>query len=234
MRFDGSCRSINTKTHLVCRFCIPASRDAIPHVERRIDEFLTPFLCHKTFTAACEEGASIHTLDFLLERVAPVWKEAVRGATRGGHMHVFRWMTERQDGRVPWKDDFAEVLEIAAAHGHLELVQWLCTRGIDYHTLADIDECSAGYTEKSWLYEHCLPDALEAAAEHGQLEVVQWIHDIGTMGTDACMAYATPMDWAVVYGHLAVAQWLYTNTRPERCCINSIDKAAKNGHLNLL
>jgi hypothetical protein len=141
-------------------------------VVRRIDNYAMPFLCHETFTAACEEGASIRSLDFLFAHVAPVWKKAVQAATRGGHMHVFRWMTERRDGRGPWKANFDGVLEIAAAHGHLELVQWLYAPGMDWHTLWSIDECSAGYVEKSWLYKHCSSDALKAAAENGHLEVV--------------------------------------------------------------
>jgi hypothetical protein len=58
MSSDASCRSASTITQLVCRYGIPASRGAIPHVLRRIDEYVTPFLCHETFTAACEAGAS--------------------------------------------------------------------------------------------------------------------------------------------------------------------------------
>jgi len=52
-------------------------------------------------------------------------------------MHVFRWMTERQDGRGPWKADFDEVLRTAAEQGHLELVQWLYPRGRDYQLVVD-------------------------------------------------------------------------------------------------
>jgi len=70
---------------LVCRSCILASRGAILHVLRRVDEFVTPFLCHETFTAACEEEASVHTLAF---HVAPAWKQAVQAATRG-HLTYF-------------------------------------------------------------------------------------------------------------------------------------------------
>jgi hypothetical protein len=57
---------------------------------RCIDEYAMPFLCHETFTAACKEGASIRTLDFLLEHVAPVWEDGVWAATQGGHVHVLR------------------------------------------------------------------------------------------------------------------------------------------------
>jgi hypothetical protein len=141
MSCDGSCTSASTSastiTQIVCWHCFHASRGAIPHVVRRIDEYATPFLCHETFSATCEEGASVQTLDFLFAHVAPVWKKAVQAATRGGHMHVFRWMTERQDGRGPWKADFDEVLRTAAEQGHLELVQWLYPRGMDYQLVVD-------------------------------------------------------------------------------------------------
>jgi hypothetical protein len=42
------------------------------------------------------------------------------------------------------------------------------------------------------------------------------------------------MDRAVANGHLAVAQWLHSNTDAGGCSTHSVDTAATNGHLELL
>ncbi|KAF1793970.1 hypothetical protein GQ600_7432 [Phytophthora cactorum] len=119
-----NCRTI---ARLVVEQCLPANENALPHVVRSIDAYLTPLLCHEIFTAACEGGASRCILDFLLQRTTPVWKEAAHAAVRGGHLDVIRWMTELQDGRGPWRADFDDGLQTAATQGHL-LSSSGCTR----------------------------------------------------------------------------------------------------------
>ncbi|KAE9020791.1 hypothetical protein PR003_g12234 [Phytophthora rubi] len=223
-------RCLRTATLVVCRDRLPAAAGWLPHVMRCIDDYLAGSLSHEALTAACEAGASEHTLEYILRNTAPVWKEAVKAAGRGGHMHVLRWVTGREDGRGPWKADFDYTLELAATHGHLALVKWLFERGIDSHTLQKTQKDSKGYIEKCWLYEHCTAAALNLAAEHGYLEVVKWIYGART---DTCSIDCSPMNKAVAKGHLTIAQWLHS-VKAEGCSAGAIDEAAKNGHLEVL
>ncbi|OWY94446.1 hypothetical protein PHMEG_00035822 [Phytophthora megakarya] len=141
--------------------------DVLPHVSHRIDEYLTPLIYHDDFTAACKAGVSNRTLELLLQRTIPVWRDAVDAAVQGGHLHVLRWMTERQDHLGPWRDDFDSVIDIAARRGHLDIVKWLYERGVDCEKLRDIDKETAEYLEKTWLYHHCLAHASMLAVKHG-------------------------------------------------------------------
>ncbi|KAG3195485.1 hypothetical protein PC116_g9671 [Phytophthora cactorum] len=219
-----NCRTI---ARLVVEQCLPANENALPHVVRSIDAYLTPLLCHEIFTAACEGGASRCILDFLLQRTTPVWKEAAHAAVRGGHLDVIRWMTELQDGRGPWRADFDDGLQTAATQGHLAIVKWLYERGIELDTMREMME-SISYIERSTLYVLCSWKALESAAEHGHLEVVQWI-----LTTRTCMRTSGAMDRAVANGHLVIAQWLHT-VSCQSCSTWAVDTAAKNGHLEML
>ncbi|KAJ8571335.1 hypothetical protein ON010_g5503 [Phytophthora cinnamomi] len=69
----------------------------------KMDELMT-----EAFNAACDQGASVRALEYLLGRAAPDWNEAIGSAARGGHLHVLHWMvTKRQDRRGPWRVDFS-------------------------------------------------------------------------------------------------------------------------------
>ncbi|GMF26109.1 unnamed protein product [Phytophthora fragariaefolia] len=197
---------------------------------RSIDEYLSGHLSHESLSAACEGGASKDILEYILGKTGPVWKGAVKAAVRGGHVHVLKWMTEREDGRGPWKADFDNALQIAASRGHLDVVKWLFERGTDWHTLWEIPEEKTDYIEKTWRYEHCTSEALSLAAEQDHLEVVQWIYNTRT---DTCSDYENPISSAVAGGNLEIARWLY-KTNGKRCSALSIDTAAENGHLQVL
>ncbi|KAE9020789.1 hypothetical protein PR001_g13508 [Phytophthora rubi] len=218
---------IRTVTRVVCENRLSTTGGWLPHVMRCIDDTLTGWLSHEVLSAACEAGASEHTLEYILWNTAPVWKETVKAAVRGGYMHVLRWMIERDDGRGPWRADFDFVLGLAATHGHLDVVKWLFERGIDVNALG---ETRTGYIEKCWLYRHSTADALALAAEHGNFEVVKWIYGART---DTCIRDSRPMSQAIANGHLAIVQWLHS-VKAEDCAAGAIDEAAENGHLEVL
>lgn len=92
------------------------------YVVDSIDAYLGPQFPQKALNAACQGGAMESTLEYFLSRTTPNWKKAVRAAAQGGHLHVLLWMTNRQDGRGPWKADFDSVLEVAASRGYLNVV----------------------------------------------------------------------------------------------------------------
>jgi hypothetical protein len=155
---------------------------SLPHVARLIDEYTIESLSEQILWKVCESGASPWDLDFLLSRTAPDWEKAVASAARGGHLHVFRWMAERQDGRGPWEADFDWVVEEAARNGHLELIKWLRER---------VASCTGARVFTS-------------AAIHGQLAVLKWLHEQTT--DDVASVAGDGMRWAARTGHLATVQ----------------------------
>ncbi|KAG2784334.1 hypothetical protein Pcac1_g5780 [Phytophthora cactorum] len=99
--------------------------------------------------------------------------EHYAGLEGGGPCSRARWSLAcaSLDGRAsrrcrPWKEDFANMFEIAAAQGDIDIVKWLYERGADWHTLWEISE-SDGYIEKSMLYEHCTTKALDQQLHTG-------------------------------------------------------------------
>ncbi|OWY98651.1 hypothetical protein PHMEG_00030533 [Phytophthora megakarya] len=225
--------------------------NSLPHVLDCIDEFLSFFLCRDIFIKACEEGVSERTLEILLRRVAPDWKEAVEAAARGGHVHVFDWMTERTDGRGPWTKDWENAVDVAASHGHLDAVKWLCNQGIEkciswgatlvapsiyvkershrYHIEQAIANAHLAVAKflRSMGEEVCLINAMDLAAENGHLQMLQWLQATGLLNctTDA-------MDGAARSGHLEVVQWLHEN-RTEGCSSDALSYATHYGHLEV-
>jgi hypothetical protein len=87
---------------------------------------------------ACERAALPSDLELLLSRSTPDWKVVVKAAVRGGHLHVFQWIRERQDGRGPWESDFYEATSEAARYGHLDIIEWLHERGVSCIVVAKI------------------------------------------------------------------------------------------------
>lgn len=90
---------IISATRAVCRCCLPVHGGCLPHVEQLMNAFMSSPLNPKALHAACKAGASKRTLAMILSRTAPNWASAIYDAAQGGHLHVFRWMTEREDGR---------------------------------------------------------------------------------------------------------------------------------------
>lgn len=111
---------VRAAVRIVCK-----NRLWVPHALQSVDDYLVGRLSYKVLSAACEASASELTLEYLLGKTIPDWDEAVKAAARGGHTHVLRWMTERDDGRGPWKFAFVGILQVAATHGHLDAVKWL-------------------------------------------------------------------------------------------------------------
>ncbi|GMF36963.1 unnamed protein product [Phytophthora lilii] len=111
-----------------------------------------------------------HANAYILQRTAPVWKEAIEAATRAGHLPVLRWATELERGRGPWKANFDNVLEVAATYGHVDIVKWLLKRGVDSYVVWTMLESDPGYYERVWRYQRqhsfCLRILLLPACVH--------------------------------------------------------------------
>ncbi|KAL3657648.1 hypothetical protein V7S43_017451 [Phytophthora oleae] len=103
-----------------------------------------------------------------------------------------------------WWPPGCHALDVAAAHGRLDIVKWLHVHR----------------------YERCSTKAMNLAAANGYLDMVQWLHDNREEG---CTTKA--IDRAAGNGYIHVAEWLYRN-RSEGCTTDAIDQAAANGHLD--
>jgi len=189
---------------------------------------------------ACERGASPSDLEFVLYRTTPDWKVVVKVASKGGHLHVCRWMREHRDDRGPWQADFYEAMSEAARYGHLYIIEWLHERA-----LSSIDggvllaAASHGHLiTLKWLYEHTtakleVGDAAAAiccAADSGHFATVQWVYE------NFQVTYtAFAMAGAARNGDLAMLEWLHQQKRcTEACSRDAMDAAARRGHLHIV
>ncbi|AGO85060.1 Ankyrin repeat domain containing protein [Pandoravirus salinus] len=159
-----------------------------------------------------------------------VGKSAMGAAAAGGHVRVVSWLRDT----VGTGDGPTAVVNIAARHGHLALIQHMCDAADAVLTTAAMDRAAGhGHLEVvQWLHVHrtegCTTAAMDKAAARGHLEVVQWLH---AHRTEGCTTAA--MDGAAAHGHLAVVQWLHEN-RTEGCTTGAMDGAAGHGHLEVV
>jgi hypothetical protein len=180
------------------------------HMARLIDEFLIESLDERVLAEACEFGASPSDLDFLLSRTVPDWGHAVASTTKGGHLHVFRWMTERSDSRGPWEADFICAMLMAARCGNVEVLQWLHERGF-----GPIDD-----------------SVLLVAAHYGHLAVLKRLHEHASSNYAARAADA--MRIVAKNGHVATVQWICENCKSGVDVAPAMAGAARNGDLELV
>ncbi|ETO62029.1 hypothetical protein F444_20026 [Phytophthora nicotianae P1976] len=100
----------------------------------------------------------------------------------------------------------SHAIDLAAAHGHLAVIQWL-------------------HMHRK---EGCTANAMDGAATYGHLHVVQWLQENRDEG---CTTVA--MDAAASNGHMSILQYLQIN-RSEGCSASIMDGPAKKGDLNML
>ncbi|ETL92756.1 hypothetical protein F442_09239 [Phytophthora nicotianae P10297] len=155
----------------------------------------------------------------------------------------------------------AVAMDVAAAHGHLDVVQWLHANRSEGCTTAAMDLAATnGHLDTvEWLHAHrserCTVEAMDGAASGGHLDVVKWLHKYRTEGcTTAAMdnagsgghfevvkwlhdkhagCTAAALDGAAAYGKLEIVKWLHRN-RSEGCTKLAMDGAAHGGHLRVL
>ncbi|CAI5705881.1 unnamed protein product [Peronospora effusa] len=215
---------------------LPVRYESLPHVCRLIDEYLVDSIHPQVLQGAWEHGASSDDLEFIRKRTAPNWTNVVKAAARGGYLHVFEWMLERQDGCCPWEVDLRDVLAEAAAHGHLKLMKWLYSRGIDNvgNKVFDRAATEGHLSIVQWLNKHTKltgpNDILRGAARNGHLEVVQWLYE------NVCMEQlASAMDAAAENGHLEILQWLHQQVCCDGVCTTDVmDAAVDGGHFDVV
>lgn len=127
-------------------------------------------------------------------------KDTVNWAAENGFIAVLEYLS------YTCQEFTVTAMDLAAANGHLHVVQWL-------------------HENRS---EGCTTAAMDGAAEAGHLEVVEWLHENRSEG---CTTAA--MDGAAEAGHLLVVQWL-DEYRREGCSFNAFECAAIWGHLRVI
>jgi hypothetical protein len=125
------------------------------------------------------------------------------------------------------------VMDLAAVHGHLDVVEYLFSQGYNCRTRAMTDAASNGHFEVvKFLHENtkagCTFWGMNGAAANGHLDVVEFLHEHRDEG---CTSFA--MDGAAAGGHLEVVQYLHEH-RTEGCSTNALDCAARNGYLEVV
>ncbi|CAH0485614.1 unnamed protein product [Peronospora farinosa] len=216
---------------------LPVRCKSLPHVCRLIDEYLVDYIHPQILQDACEYGTSSDDLEFIRKRTASNWTNVVKAAARGGYLHVFEWMLERQDGLGPWVGDLKDVLAQAAAHGHLKLVKWLYSRGIGNVNNDVFDQAATeGHLSiVQWLNKHTKltghNQTLSDTARYGHLEVVQWLYTKNFFREQTPSAMAS----AAINGHLEILQWLHQQVCCGGVCITDVmDAAINGGHFNVV
>ncbi|RHY16336.1 hypothetical protein DYB36_006238 [Aphanomyces astaci] len=127
-------------------------------------------------------------------------------------------------------------MDLAAANGHLDVVQWLHVHRSEGCTTKAFDgACANGrIAVVTWLHlnrmEGGTSEAMDGAASNGHLDVVKFLHK-HRHDKERCTPAA--LDHAAGHGHLAVVVWLHFN-RSEGCTTLAMDKAALNGHVEIL
>ncbi|EGZ13854.1 hypothetical protein PHYSODRAFT_514134, partial [Phytophthora sojae] len=210
---------LHAAAQFVCHHWFPAQAGCLLQVVLvdSIDAYLGPLFPQKALNAACQGGTLEFTLEYFLSHTTPNWKEALRATAQGGYIHVLRWMTNRQDGRGPWKADFENLLHLtgtlklsslAVRHGHLAVVQWLH----EYQRYGS---------------------SMNQAVANGHLAMAQWLHKVNE---ETCSAHAA--DGAAKNGHLDMLKWLHSiNLLPSTtigCTKDALYFAAAEGHLDII
>ncbi|KAL3666189.1 hypothetical protein V7S43_008977 [Phytophthora oleae] len=233
-----------TTARVVCRECLQKHNvELLPHVVTLVDEYLNPFSSRKKVGRACRLGLPTRALEYAAAR-DPDWNNGqymAAAAVIRGFVHVLQWLNECYPERTSWGDGSLGssrcgrfLLDTAAEHGHLPVMQWLHANrreGCTYRAM-NYAAASGRLDMVQWIHENrnepCSTEAMDYAAGKGHLDVVHFLHENRAEG---CTKHA--MSSAAANGHLEVVQWLYAN-RSERMTANSLRSAAKYGHLTVV
>lgn len=160
----------------------------------------------------------------LSQLAGDAFRLAAEGAVTNGHLDVLQQLQEAR---------FAELTptltDMAAVNGHFDIVGWMNAPPSD--TLVEL-AAAHGHLEsvKDYVEVHrcsCSVDGMDKASKFGHFEVVQYLHDRGF----SCSMNA--MDWAAMNGHLKIVRWLNEH-RSEGCTNAAVDYAVSGGHIEVV
>lgn len=114
--------------------------------------------------------------------------------------------------------DYERAFEEACNNGHLNIVRWIYSLGIDiYHDISNIvhNACENGFLDiVQWIYPAAVGSGdwdpntfLHLVCENGHLDIAQWIY---SQGENVHIRPNYIFSTACKNGHLHVAQWIYS------------------------
>ncbi|MEH7051730.1 ankyrin repeat domain-containing protein [Bacillus pseudomycoides] len=118
----------------------------------------------------------------------------IRGAIKRRQLDTLRDLLEKDPEMLTWMTPLGTWLHVAAAHGHLEIIEYLTHAGIDIH--------AQGGTFST--------NALERAATKGHLEIAEYLinHNIEI---DTSEPDRNPLFAAIYGGHFEIVKLLVEN-----------------------
>ena len=121
-------------------------------------------------------------IKYLTECGCPCDETVDCAAARGGFLEILKYLHDHNLGRrYPWNP--WSCAYIAVAGGHVTILQYLRTKGCNWHYWKSIHGVGSGHLEVvKYLHQHgCQWDSSSCfiAAENGHLDILQYLHQHG-------------------------------------------------------
>ncbi|KUF89862.1 hypothetical protein AM587_10005822 [Phytophthora nicotianae] len=172
--------------------------------------------------------------------------KSLRAAVGRGDLGVVKWVLDHFSGCTAG----VEVVEEAARHGQLKILQYLLQYGHCGDRAVDtkniilwggddlVNAIAEGHGHMGrWLYENTpdtrrnLETAMSYAVKQGDRPLVQWLIDVVYEAEPLLLPPS--MDDAAAGGHMELLQWIYEQGYGG-CSGNALEAAAKNGRLDMV
>ncbi|EGZ08378.1 ankyrin repeat-containing protein [Phytophthora sojae] len=157
---------------------------------------------------------------------------AVATAAKNGHLTVLQWLFDHHD-HVYWGGD---EMYCAVAHNHLEVAKFLHERTApppDDMFLIDEAARHGDLEMMQWLHsergDQLTYEGVMRAVDHGLLDAVKWMRNTFP---GSVVLKDVRMDNAAANGHLEMVKWL--NDQHAWCTKQAMNRAAGNGHLEVV
>ncbi len=149
-------------------------------------------------------------------------KEIINGNLNIGEVWCWALKSNKLDfikGLSSMVEECPGIIEIAAEHGHLEMIEWIYNNRKEYYTGRAISLAAANGHLKvvEFLYnnlshisnlnfgvENHINNAISFAAKNGHLDVVKWLY----YNTDVIIGDPFIVEKAKFYNHTKVVNWL--------------------------
>ncbi|ADO57894.1 ankyrin repeat domain-containing protein [Paenibacillus polymyxa] len=118
----------------------------------------------------------------------------IRGAIKSGQLDRLRDLLEKEPEMLTWMTPFGTWLHVAAAYGHLEIIKYLISAGIDTN--------AQGGTFST--------NALERAATKGHLNIAEYLIN-QNVEIDTSEPDRNPLFAAIYGGHFEIVKLLVEN-----------------------
>ena len=156
------------------------------------------------------------------------WDGIFSAAAASGDVRVLAWVWDGCDF-VNDTDYEADLCGTAASHGHLEALEWLCSKGCDWGATANAAAMSGHAAVLEWAIPLGCPvdrETCRHAADCGHLDVLQ------TLRRHSCAWGVETCEYAARSGQLEVLKW----ARAAGCEWDdwAMTGAARNGHTQVL